>query len=139
MKLGELKERLEADKFTKDALVAVANQRKKDTKSALLKLSRDIDVKELTRGMGSESQKQELYKFLAFANIKSDDLQREEIMSIIQDTLANFIADDEMDEDELAFTAQALAFTANEQRRVTREKSMQKPIPKRTNLPPSTI
>ena len=87
-----------------------------------MRLAKDIDVDVLLRGTGTQEHQRELYKLLAVANVSTEDLKDANTMQMIQEVLTDFIADDEMGEEELEFTARALAFRATEGQRSTRDR-----------------
>ena len=83
-----------------------------DMQEANLRLAKTIDTDLLLKGNGSAEHQHELYKVLALAGISTADLNDKNCMSIIQETLTDFIADGEMNEDDVEFAARSLAFQA---------------------------
>ena len=67
-----------------------------------------IDVEVLLRGTGSQQHERELYKFLAAAGLDSEDLMKEQTMQLIQEFLAEFLVDQDLEEGEDTFLAQAM-------------------------------
>ena len=103
----------------------------KKAKHAAYELAKQIDVETLLKGTGSEEHQQELYKLLAVAGVSTQDLKDADTMTMIQEVLTDFIADDEMDDDELEFAARSLAFRATEGNRNTRDRKPENSIKKR--------
>ena len=68
----------------------------------------------LLKGAGSEEHERELYKLLAATGIKSEDLKNPEIITMIQEILTEQIVDEEMNQEEVEFTARALVFKATD-------------------------
>ena len=46
-----------------------------------------------------------MYKILALAGINTEDLEKESTMELIKDVLTDFIIDDDMNEEDIDFTA----------------------------------
>ena len=59
----------------------------------------------IVKGNGSEEHQRELYKLLAVSGLEKDDLEKPEIMEMIRTLLADFIVDEDMNEDDIDFTA----------------------------------
>lgn len=51
---------------------------------------------------------------MALAGIKLEDMNKASTMDMIQDVITDFIADDEMNADDVEFAARSLAFRATE-------------------------
>jgi len=83
MKLKEQIELLQADSITTKALHEIAAQREKKLMNACMKLAKQIDIDVLLKGSGSAEHEHELYKLLAVAGIKQEDLKRPDIMKLI--------------------------------------------------------
>mmetsp|Transcript_43704 Transcript_43704/g.57903 ORF Transcript_43704/g.57903 Transcript_43704/m.57903 type:complete len:162 (+) Transcript_43704:521-1006(+) len=83
MKVDELAETLKNDGTSSSALREVAKQREQEREKAGKKLCQSIDVDVLIKGTGSEEHERELYKFLAAADVGTDDLKKEETMQLI--------------------------------------------------------
>ena len=110
MKLQELKETLQSDKVKYQAVLKVAANRKAEVDNAAVKLAKTINPSLLLKGTGGAEHERELMKVLAVAGVKYEDLGDKDTMELIQEVLTDFIADEEMDEDELEFAARGLAF-----------------------------
>ena len=108
MKLNELQETLKNDGTGSNALRLVSENREKAREQAAKKLCESIDVDVLLRGTGSQEHERELYKFLAAADLNAEDLKKEATMQLIQEFLAEFLVDQELEEGEDAFLAQAM-------------------------------
>lgn len=68
-------------------------------------LCSSIDIDVLLRGTGSKNHERELHKFLAAADINSEDLKKGETMELIQGFIAEFLVDQELQEGEDEFLA----------------------------------
>lgn len=75
-------------------------------------MAKTIDTKVLLKGTGTQEHQRELYKVLALAGIKMEDMNKSATMEMIQDVITDFIADDEMNADDVEFAARSLAFRA---------------------------
>ena len=104
-------------------------------------MAKTIDTQVLLKGTGTEEHQRELYKVLALAGIKIEDMNKAETMDAIQDVLTDFIADDEMNAEDVEFAARSLAFRATEgQNRGTRDRNRGGALHKRSsNMPPPSL
>ena len=99
-KLEELTETLLNDGTGSNALHEVARIREMDRERRQKKLCQSIDIEVLQRGTGTQEHERELYKFLAAADLETDDLKKEETMQVIQELLAELLVHQELEEGE---------------------------------------
>lgn len=107
-KLEELTETLLNDGTGSNALHEVARIREMDRERRQKKLCESIDIEVLQRGTGTQEHERELYKFLAAAGLETDDLKKEATVQVIQELLAELLVDQELEDGEDQFLAQAM-------------------------------
>lgn len=106
--LCDLAEKLVDDPKENNALKEVSRAREQRREQAAKKLCESIDLDVLMRGTGSQEHQRELYKFLASCDILYEDINKPETVQIIQEFLAELLADKELGDGEAEFLAMAM-------------------------------
>ena len=103
-------------------------------------MANDVNTDILLKGTGMAEHQRELMKILAAAGIKDEDLQNRENMELIQEVLADFIADDQIGADENDFNARLLFSGAQNQRRSDRNNMAIRGVSgHKTQAPPTSL
>ena len=71
----------------------ISKAQTQNCETAAKKLCKQINIDLLLSGIGSKEHERELHKFLAAADIKSDDLKKASTMKLIRSFIAEFLVD----------------------------------------------